>query len=619
MGMFDDLIPEQPQQQSGGMFDDLIPEKERTSFDELRDNLSSKMPPPYQMLVSGLNSAFGKEYVEGLQRQAADGMLMGFSDEAEGLARSVVNDTDYTAERDQVRVENKQFKKENPKASLAANLAGGLTTGGAGLTKTVAAKAGAGLGGKILTGAATGAAFGTVAGAGNSEAELTGEDKETNKFLMDTGKGTLTGAVVGGGLTAAFSLGSTAIQKVVNKFQENKQLKEILNDPNLPARINGEDDAQAVFNAIDGAADKVLINGAKKTHEQAAKAIQQGFKKGDVFVARSASAETRKGALDMINSYQRGLNNPRYAQDNQVTDIVGKAALKRFSNISRINDQAGKQVDAAAKGLAGKPIDASDQVSGFMSKLEGTGVTMTPKGRGVELSFKGSDFEGIPEAQKIIQNVTRRLSQGELNAQQAHKLKRYIDNNVSYGGNKSGAEAQAENIIKELRKGLNENLKGISSAYDKANVKYSDTVSVINEVKGLVGKNGITARTLGLLNNRVDSRAVSSDRVSQIYSSLDDVSAKYGVRFKDSVSDLHIMANAIDSTLPTSLNNSLQGQVGNAGSKLAGAAEDLGNRTVWGTTLQLGKSALDRAKGIDTQSQIKAFRDLIKSDVAFSR
>ena len=71
------------------------------------------------------------DYAKGLLRQAGQGASLGFADEIEAGARSLAGGAPYRETRDGIRADNAAFSRANPKASLAANVAGGLVTGGA--------------------------------------------------------------------------------------------------------------------------------------------------------------------------------------------------------------------------------------------------------------------------------------------------------------------------------------------------------------------------------------------------------------------------------------------------------------------------------------------------------
>lgn len=169
----------------------------------------------------------------------------------------------------------------------------------------------------------------------------------------------------------------------------------------------------------------------------------------------------------------------------------------------------------------------------------------------------------------------------------------------------------AEGMIKNLRHNLDGYLDGLSPAYDAANTKYSKTIQAIKSIDSLAGKNGVTPRTLGILSNRSDSRAISSGRVSEAFANLDDVAEDYGVRFKDSVTDLHIFANELDQVLPNQINNSAKGQFG------FGASDAVGG--VRGLAVKAADAAVNKITGVTPDSQIKTIKELLLSDGSFKQ
>ncbi len=584
MGAFDDLIPKN-EGSSENPFADLIPKQEkpkRSAMDAVLGNIGT----PQQMTGSAV--AETPEEAKGTMRQFGQGALFGSADEAEAVFRSMFSDKTYSEIRDEVRGENKKFKEENPEVANTAEILGGASMGGAALSKNLAAKAGKSLGGKIVAGAITGAEAGGLYGAGASESNIIGDNADVSGLVADTALGAGIGALTGGAIAGVTG-------HISNKVAKNKAVREII-------EAGGDGDV---------ATKTIANNGKIITHEQAKKAVDQGFSSGGVYVARSASPGTKKAMLNMVRDYQRIKSNPRVGIDKQVGDHVGKAAVNRYNAIKTINKQAGQQVDSAAKALKSIDINVDDEVSNFISKLEDKGIGVDVE-NGLKVDFHGSDFEGLEKAQKSIRNVLRRMHNTKSpNGYDVHRLKKYIDNNISYGGGKDGAEMVAENMIGDLRKNLDKYLDGISPAYDAANKKYSKTIRAIKAIDGLAGKNEVTPRTLGILANRSDSRAISSGRVFEAFSNLDKISEEYGVRFKDSVRDLHIFANELDQVLPNQLNNSAKGQYGVKPSDAVGG--------VRGLAVKAADAAVNKITGVTPDSQIKTIKELLLSDGSFKQ
>lgn len=132
----------------------------------------------------------------------AQGMTLGFSDELAGLLGAVpaaistgnsVVDA-YKGIRDAARENYQGYREQNPVASTAAEIGGGLLTGGMGGGRALAGTAGRQM---LARAAATGAGLGAASGAGYSNAD------NLQGLLADTALGGATGAITGAAFPAA--------------------------------------------------------------------------------------------------------------------------------------------------------------------------------------------------------------------------------------------------------------------------------------------------------------------------------------------------------------------------------------------------------------------------------
>jgi hypothetical protein len=131
--------------------------------------------------------------VRGIAQQLAQGMLLSFSDEIIGAMAGVAEAAQgrsfgegYTAARDSERDLQNEFREDSPGQALAANVLGGMLTGGAGFK---AARAlGASAGGAAAT---VPAVEGALSGAGASDAPL------GPQTAIDAGQGAAFGAGAG--------------------------------------------------------------------------------------------------------------------------------------------------------------------------------------------------------------------------------------------------------------------------------------------------------------------------------------------------------------------------------------------------------------------------------------
>lgn len=143
---------------------------------------------------------------EALRALVGQGMLMGTGEELEAAVRAPFSDEDYKTIRDRLRAQQQQFQTDNPVAGTALDVVGGLALP-AGMLGS-AYKAGKGAWQIAKAGAGAGAATGAVTGAGVAP--------EISDIPMSAAGYGATGAVLGGTVPAAVSLGGRLISNLVD-------------------------------------------------------------------------------------------------------------------------------------------------------------------------------------------------------------------------------------------------------------------------------------------------------------------------------------------------------------------------------------------------------------------
>lgn len=168
--------------------------------DEVKAVLRSKFPPKQAAAPQSRGT---------IADAAGQGLTLGFADELSGLVGAIPaalstgnNVVDaYKGIRDAARENYAGYKAENPGTALAAEIGGGLLTGGVGGGRALAGTAGRQMLGRA---ALSGAALGGASGAGYSQADTVGG------LATDTALG----AAVGGAAGAAFPAAGQALNAV---------------------------------------------------------------------------------------------------------------------------------------------------------------------------------------------------------------------------------------------------------------------------------------------------------------------------------------------------------------------------------------------------------------------
>ena len=412
----------------------------------------------------------------------------------------------------------------------------------------------------------------------------------------------------------AGELVSQGAEAVNNKLPGRKKAKELIES----GEVSDSRTAQFILN------DKGKIEADPFAQES----IKQGFDKGTVAAIKGASASTRKKMLDMVNTMERGLNNARYSVLNRASDVIGESLGTRFGVVYKANRGAGKRLDGEAQKLRGQQVDVSEPVDNFLNDLESMGIQFDPSTRKVD--FSGSDIEGLSGPQAAVKNIINRMINTKSpDAYDVHRLKKFIDENVTFGKSAAGLGGKTETILKGLRHDLDAMLDTNFPDYNKVNIEYAETRAVIDAFQDAAGKKinltGPNAeKAVGTLSRRLMSNAQSRanllnsindmDKLAKKYSgkgplpvTLDDVLNLPNSKFDDDIITQVLFADELDKVFGSSSRTSLQGDIQKAVST-AGRA----TRSPTEAAVDVAGAGLEKLRGINEEGALKAIKDLLK-------
>lgn len=297
-----------------------------------------------------------------------------------------------------------------------------------------------------------------------------------------------------------------------------------------------------------------IVDGSGKAAKNplAIKAIDQGYDSGVVSAVQGASPADRAAMTRMLQRMKKGKKNPVWGVDNRPSDVAGDAILDRFKYVKKVNAEAGEELGNIVKNLKGVEVDFTDPVNNFLRNLDdmdiGIKSDLTP-------DFTNSvirDLSGPEKAIKDTISYMKRAGRGQMpSAQDMHKLKKYIDEQVTFGKAKEGLAGQTERVLKQLRADLNKSLGDQIPEYGAANKRYSQTIKAMEDLQDitgskidLMGEQG--NRRVGRLTRRLMSNAQSRDNLAEALKSMDEVSAKYGGKFDTNAKVLALFADELD-------------------------------------------------------------------------
>ena len=439
------------------------------------------------------------------------------------------------------------------------------------------------------------------------------------------GGGGAVGKDVGGvpgeviGSVAAPVAGFTALNTVKGAINS---LRGLSNAPPGAGIFGNESSTKAAVrkaieeNPTDNITAKYIINGAGKVKADpvAREVIKQGFDEGLVAAIKGSKPKDKQAMKNMITIIEKGKGNRLFFEKNRPTDVIGDTVLKRFSSVRDINKTAGKELDGVAKGLKGQKVDSSRAVGQFFDDLNEIGISVTRVGGALRAGFKGSDIEGIPAAENAVKKMLGRLNFNpeRADAFNIHRMKKFIDEQVSFGKIGEGLTGKTERVIKSLRRNLDGSLDDAFPKYNEVNTRFSESRQALDEFQKAAGSNfdpfsANADKFVGNLSRRLLSNVQSRVKLMDSISQLENTSAKFGVKFNDDVFTQAMFADDLErvfgSFAPKSFKGEIEGAIKSAATDVRGGVLETGAKVV-------GKAA-EKARGINEQNAIKSLKQLV--------
>lgn len=359
----------------------------------------------------------------------------------------------------------------------------------------------------------------------------------------------------------------------------------------------------------------------------AVNAINQGFDDGVIAAIKGASQADKLKMQKMVNIMERGKKNKLFAATNRPSDVAGDTLLARVQTIRNANKSAGKDINRVALTLKGQDVDILDAVVDFNDSLDSLGVSLVSNNKGgFTPDFKQSQLG--PGDRGPIKEVIRQMNirgQGGVDALDVHKMKRIIDNNVTFGKVKTGISGDAERVLKSFRTNLDTALDTNFPEYNAANVKYSETIGALDSIQDVAGRKmdlsgGNADKALGTLLRRTLSNAQSRIRLIDSIDEIESIAKKHGGttdprlpgvgRGQDDLLTQVLFVDELDRVFGPVARASFQGQIDQALKQGVSAATTQQGAIDLGLTA-VGKAA-EKAKGINEPNAFKSIKELLR-------
>lgn len=354
-----------------------------------------------------------------------------------------------------------------------------------------------------------------------------------------------------------------------------------------------------------GVVRKTIAEGGQVVSDPKAKeAIKQGFGEGVVAQVKAATTKTKQQMRRMVGITQRGLTNESFRGANRPADVAGDAVASRIRGLTQVNKKAGQGINREAKNLSGKRVDFGSAGAKLADDLEEIGISV---GDDLRVNLRGSDIEDIAGAEQMLNTVIRRVSRLDNNALAGHKLKRFIDEQVSFGKRgEGGLSGTVERVLKGLRKNIDDTLDLNFPAYKKQNEIFAETRQVLDDFQDAGGKSinfksENVAKQIGTLSRRIFSNVTSRVKLTDSLEGLEAVAAKHGIDTSDDVAALARFADELDVVFKPAARTSLTAEV----------AKAQVTQGTSGTVTKLAEAGIERLRGINDANRLKAIREVL--------
>jgi hypothetical protein len=382
-----------------------------------------------------------------------------------------------------------------------------------------------------------------------------------------------------------------------------------------PTQILPKDIAAAPISALE----RAQLGQRVVTSTAAKEAVRQGFSQKRIDLFNTLGPLDKPKARKMLDIANRSRTNLRYARDNRTTDIVGDSIVSRYNFIKTKKTDAGKRINKVVRKLANEPVNYDGAVNKFIDDLADFDVKVNYSNGGINFDFSNSVIKESSPAYDVITGAIERIAKdGGQNVRSGHLLKKYIDEEVGTTKTKEGLSGNVQAILGNFRRRVNNSIKKEYPEYRKVNNQYADTKGVLDELQKAVGTSIDLDSTIGnkaagtafrrILSNAAGSRQMQIDTITK----MDNVAAKYGAEFKDSILDQVSVADELERMFNLAPQTSLQGQVqSGVGQSIIDSAispELVGQRAA----ANLFDRANNKVRGINDEAAIKAIGDLLK-------
>jgi hypothetical protein len=360
-----------------------------------------------------------------------------------------------------------------------------------------------------------------------------------------------------------------------------------------------------------------VVGGRLDVDPIAKEAIRQGYTQGLVQSVKTAKAGSKAKMRKMLGIMRQIKKSERRALDIRPSDVVGESVMNRFNYIRNQAKAAKRELDTiASTKLAGKSIDSNRITQSFQQSMDDLGVRFIESKPGViKPNFTGSVISKNKVAQKAVKDAYDLLKEaGPLDALKAHKLKRQLDELIDFRSTpKAGLTRTGKNILKDLRRNLNDSIRAVDKDYAKVNDTLSQSLSAMDDIKDATGTIDLFAegadRAVGTKMRALLSNQQGRINLENALKNMEETAVNLGGKFGDDIKDLVMFSDALDEKFGSVAKTSFQGQIEQG---VKQAAESGVTRAAIRKGAEITSSGTEKLRGVNDFNAFESMSELLK-------
>lgn len=323
------------------------------------------------------------------------------------------------------------------------------------------------------------------------------------------------------------------------------------------------------------------------------KAINQGFRAGDVAMSKNANKPTRKAFLNMLKDKRKEINETGSSERPLVR--AGEVVAER---INVLRDRASilrKKLNSIAngerfepgtlggpgvtQGLKGLKIDTSSLEKAVFDGLDRLDIDIPDNVRNNPTllndfikdkgAFVASAISEDGGSKSLIKKTIKLLNEArDADAYEAHKIKRQIDSMLDWESTKyKGIKGEGENFAKNIRRELNQSVREVSEPYAAVNDELSQIAGALNSFRNAVGNKKIDwfgddlAINIGTQLRKLETNYGNAQALAKSASEIDSQVRKLGVNTDIDTGKLVKFAYLLDERFRPSKRGSFTGSM----------------------------------------------------------